>query len=47
MARINRLKRELNIETQAASILVAAQQGIDVSGLAAAALEELMGSYNG
>ena len=47
MARINKLKRELNIETQAASILVAAQNGIDVSGLAAAALEELMGSYNG
>ncbi len=45
MSRINRLKRELNLETQAAAVLIAAQSGIDVSALARSALDELLGSF--
>lgn len=45
MSRVNRLKRELNLETQAAAVLIAAQHGIDVSPLAQAAADELLRSY--
>lgn len=46
MGRINRLKRELNLETQAAAVLAASQSGIDVTALAQNALDELMESYD-
>lgn len=46
MARINRLKKELNLETQASAILVAAQAGQEVETLAQGGLDELLKSYN-
>lgn len=45
LARINRLKKELNLETQASAILVAAQSGLDVETLAQGGLDELIRSY--
>lgn len=46
MARINRLKKELNIETQTSAILVAAQSGLDVEALAQGGLDELIRNYS-
>lgn len=45
MARINKLRRELNLETQASAVLVAAEAGIEVAALAQSALDELIESY--
>lgn len=45
LSRINRLKRELNLETQASAVLVASQSGLDVTQLAKNALDELIANY--